>query len=929
MFFILLGAASATELNNVTSTQDSNLISDNEKLSMSDLDKSDLEISSNDFQNESLSQTQENTLESSSQDLQISAKNSTNTAKTSTKLTVNTPHYSKAATVIKVTLKDSKNNVLPNKAISLKYNGKTYKATTSSIGTAYFNLTSMKIGTTLSVTATFKGDKQYLKSTVTKKIKVKSSIVAKNLVEAYGDKKAFSATFFKDNSRLKNATVAFNVNGKTYKIKTDSNGKAKITPNLNPGKYSVKISNLYSKEAVTKTITVNKANVKLTGSDEYSLPKSKVKYSVVLTNNKNVPMKNIKIYFNYNHKQLIGTTDSNGKATVTLPGLSKGTYTIIYQFRESGKYKAFTGSKKVYVKDSTVSLSGSDLKMQYNDGSSYTLTVKDSATKKALANKTVKFTFNGKTTKATTDANGIAKLSIGNLKPGTYAIKATHSTKGKKDYNIHNGKVIITKHNAAITANDLVMKYNDGSTFQATVKDKFGANLNGVEVQFTLNKKITKVTTDANGVAKLPVSENMGEYSVYAQVVGDLYTSSKITKHILVNGTKFIANDISVSPNTQSIFQVKVIDALNKTVKTTVKFTFNNKVQSVQTDSNGIAKYTVPKLTKGTYTITYTDGFATGSSKINVISQVALKDVITASQNVKKYIEGNGELPKTVKVGSTTYSLANYLYLASQAIINLKSNNNGGIDVIQVNDPTNPQKAENLGELYNYLAVAKDIVNLAKKNGVMPNSVSSERGAIGYNGLVYAFARTVAFYGDNSIMPNYVTIKTYAISDSTSSSLNSKNTIKDLKPYLRATTNCQVGNSKIKSLVASITEGLTTDLAKARAIFNYVRDHVSYSFYYDTRYGAVGTLNAGTGNCVDHSHALAAMFRTAGLPTRYVHGTCTFSSGSTYGHVWTQVLIGDTWIVCDASSTRNSFGNVVNWNNNYYSLHGYYASLEF
>ena len=145
---------------------------------------------------------------------------------------------------------------------------------------------------------------------------------------------------------------------------------------------------------------------------------------------------------------------------------------------------------------------------------------------------------------------------------------------------------------------------------------------------------------------------------------------------------------------------------------------------------------------------------------------------------------------------------------------------------------------------------------------------------------------------------------------------------------MAASTNCQVDNSKIKQLVAKLTSGLTSKTAKAEAIYNYVRDAISYSFYYDTKYGAVGTLDAKTGNCVDHSHLLIAMYRATVLPARYVHGTCTFSSG-TYGHVWTQVLIGDTWVVADATSARNSFGNVVNWNANSYSLNGYYASISF
>ena len=189
------------------------------------------------------------------------------------------------------------------------------------------------------------------------------------------------------------------------------------------------------------------------------------------------------------------------------------------------------------------------------------------------------------------------------------------------------------------------------------------------------------------------------------------------------------------------------------------------------------------------------------------------------------------------------------------------------------------------------------------------------------------------YYASNNALPSYVTIDyegTSAVITGTGSGLNEKNTVKDLTAYLKSSTNCQVGNSAIKSVVNSITSGLTSDYQKALAIYNYVRDKVSYSFYYDTRYGAAGTLSAKTGNCVDQAHLVIAMARTAGLAARYVHGTCYFtSSGSTYGHVWAQILVDGKWVVADATSARNSFGNVVNWNTNSYSLHGIYSGISF
>ena len=918
MFFILLGAVSAAELTNVTSTEASDLIIDDNKLSLDD---------SGDESTDSLLKT-----DSDSDDtLQVANEEkytSNATTKVNTKIDTFNSHYSKSGTVIKIVLKDSNGTTLENKSVSLTINSKTYKATTNSNGAAYFNTPSINKGT-YSVTVKFNGDSQYIKSSISKKIKVVSSISSSNMVQTYGDNKYYTARFYKDSGYLKESNVKITLNGKTYTVKTNSKGDANVsTSNLLPGTYTIKLYNPYSKETVKNTITVKKANSKITAKNIYILPKTKISYSVVLKNNKNEPIKNARVYFEYNNKKVDVLTDANGKATISLPALSKGTYTISYNYKGNSKYNPSSGSKKLYVQDSTTKLTATDLKMQYNNGSSFSVKATDSSGK-VLANKTIKFKFNGKTTSVTTNSKGVAKLKIEDLKPNTYNIKFSYSTEGLKDYNIQTKKVIISKQTVNVTANDLVMKHNDGSAYQVTIKNKTGFNLNGVEVQFTLNGKTTKVTTDANGVAKLAVTESIGYYPITIKVDTSNYTSSKVTKNILVNGTVFTASNMVISVGTTSTFEVKVLDGQNKPVRTTIKFTLNKKAQSVQTDANGIAKLTVSGLAKGTYEVTYTDGSTSGSSMITVVDKVTLKEVITASQNVKKYIESNGELPNTVKIGTVTYSTAEYVYLACQAIINLKNNNKNDIAVKQVNSSANPKAASNLGNLYDYLSVAKSIVNTCNSKGIMPNSVSSNIGTIGHNGLVYAVARTVAFYGDYSIMPNYVTIKTYSTSSS-SSSLNSKNTIKDLEPYLKASTNCQVGNSKIKSVVNSLISGLTTDVAKATAIYNYVRDYISYSFYYNTKYGAVGTLNAKTGNCVDQAHLLIAMYRTAGLAARYVHGTCYFTlSGATYGHVWAQVLIGDTWIVSDPTSARNSFGNVVNWNNNNYALKGYYPSIGF
>ena len=150
-----------------------------------------------------------------------------------------------------------------------------------------------------------------------------------------------------------------------------------------------------------------------------------------------------------------------------------------------------------------------------------------------------------------------------------------------------------------------------------------------------------------------------------------------------------------------------------------------------------------------------------------------------------------------------------------------------------------------------------------------------------------------------------------------------------LQKYLKPTANCQSNNPTIKALAASITKGSTSQSTKAAKIFNWVRDHLSYSFYYNTQKGALGTLKSRSANCADTSHLMVALERAAGIPARYNHGSCRFSSGNVYGHVWAQVYVKGKWYYADGTSSRNSFGVVKNWNTKNFKLHGIYASLPF
>ncbi|WP_406537303.1 Ig-like domain repeat protein [Methanobrevibacter sp.] len=867
MLFLILGAVSATELNNASNTEDSNLMSDDvNALSV----ENKLEVSSEDSISEtnivnsheddlnnysskailkssyedSYGQAQASDVElnetSGNDVLSISDSDdvlSVGSTKASTKLTISDAHYAKSATYFKVTLKDASGNALKNQKVSLKVKGNTYSAMTNANGIASVKTAALPIGS-YSVVLSYAGSASYSASSLSKKVKVLSSVSGSTFTAYYGSVTTYSVKFWKNNVALAKTKVSFTVNGKTYTKTTDSNGVAKLPVNLAPGTYIIKTTNPYSKE------------------------------------------------------------------------------------KSSNKYI----SKK---SSSTTKLSASSLKMQYKDKANFAVTLKNN-NNKVLPNKVVKIIINGKTYPHKTNSKGVAKQAIG-LKPGTYKVKYEYSTVGSKDYSHGTSKIVVTKRAAKISAADLVMKHKKTAYYKVTVKDKkTGKVIKGIKVNFKINGKTYTHKTNSKGVAKQAIGLDIGYYSVKTSLSSSVYKPSTASKHIIVNGTKFVGKDVHITPGKSATYSVKVYNYKDKPIKKgKVIFTIDGKKYTVTTSSKGVAKVSLGVLSKGIHTIKYKHGFTTGSSKISVVKQITFKQILSASKTVKKYMEGHkNKLPSSVKIGGVTYSTAEYLYYASKAIVNLKSGSKANIDVKDIAKPSKPSSTYSAGNLYNYHSVAKSLIKTANSKGKMPNSVSSKLGTLGYKSVVYAFSRVVAYYGSHDRLPSFVEIKS-ATKSTSSSKLNSKNTIEDLTAYLAAAANCQVNNSKIKKLVNKLTSGLTSDKAKATAIFNYVRDTISYSFYYDTKHGAVGTLNAKSGNCVDHSHLLVAMYRTAGLAARYGHGTCTFSSGSTYGHVWTQVLIGDTWTVSDATSSRNSLGKVVNWNANSYKLYGYTSSISF
>ena len=146
-----------------------------------------------------------------------------------------------------VILKDSKNRPISNKKISIILNGQTKTLTTNSKGQVKLSTNNLNVKSYVA-TILFNGDNSYIKSTAKVKITVKKAI-PKLIAKAKKFKKSVKikkySVILKNNQNkvMKKALVILKVNKKTYKVKTNSKGKAtfKITNLKKKGKFKAAV----------------------------------------------------------------------------------------------------------------------------------------------------------------------------------------------------------------------------------------------------------------------------------------------------------------------------------------------------------------------------------------------------------------------------------------------------------------------------------------------------------------------------------------------------------------------------------------------------------------------------------------------------------------------------------------------------------------
>ena len=701
---------------------------------------------------------------------------------------------------------------------------------------------------------------------------------------------------------------------------------------------------------------------------ELSSPTESVYYSgsfSVTLRDSNATLSNKTVHFSVNDVVYDAVSDINGVASVNLK-LNPGKYSIFSYFEGDDDYDACNLTSQLNV---LPTIKASDITKYYKGGTQYTATFLDGSGH-ALANRAVTILVNGKKYTKNTNSKGVVSLPV-NLKPGTYRIVATDPITGYQ---------LTTNFNILPTITSATkLKKVEGETFKVKFLKANGKALAKKYVKIKFRGKTYKLKTNANGIATLSLKKvKKGSYNVVCRNNDGLSKTFKINVYQRKASTKLTSKDYTFLPDEKRVIKVKLTTALDDTsnVGKVIKIRINGKTYSKKTDGDGVASLDLSSFKKGIYNVQYSyDGskyfkaskstksvkiFDTTDTKLTVKSTIrfgygagtSLKVAYTAGgvplakKTVKLVINGktyskttdaNGIVAVPINLAIGSY---NVTYNANGDLVFSPASGSCEIDVFQ----RGPSKVLwKCGNSYKdnsqtFKVLVTDSKGKTTSGGMAELTIDGETytATVGSDG--YAKFRTdvaigkynvkVKFNGNNDLLTSSNSKTVNVKLSKFGNGINQKNA-KGSSAYLKSSSHCKVGSKAIKKLVKSLTKGLTSKVDKAKAIFNYVRDTLDYSYYYNSKYGASGTLKHKKGNCVDHSHLLVAMFRTAGFNARYVHGRCHFGDGDTTGHVWTQVKIGSKWVCADATSYRNSLGKIRNWNTNSYTLHAKYASLPF
>ncbi|MEN6592890.1 MAG: transglutaminase domain-containing protein [Methanobacterium sp.] len=150
---------------------------------------------------------------------------------------------------------------------------------------------------------------------------------------------------------------------------------------------------------------------------------------------------------------------------------------------------------------------------------------------------------------------------------------------------------------------------------------------------------------------------------------------------------------------------------------------------------------------------------------------VDANSIIKSADTVKNYVETKKTVPNTVTVGSKTVTKEQYLYLLSSTTTNLNKNSKTSVTVKTVSKAPNPTENVKTGTLTKseYVKLSGKITTFVNTYGRLPNFITTSKGKMNPDNLIYTYAKITAFYKTNNRLSNTVSVAPWIKNEGTSS----------------------------------------------------------------------------------------------------------------------------------------------------------------
>ncbi|ADC46107.1 adhesin-like protein [Methanobrevibacter ruminantium M1] len=416
-------------------------------------------------------------------------------------------------------LTDENGNPVAGESLQFKISGisTTYTRTTDENGEANLKV-SLSNPKTYTVNINFKGSENYNKSSKTIKLTVKKQtpkIESSNIDLLPKSGENFTVTLKDANNKaIANKEISFTLGKKTYTRTTDENGQASLKINLaNTGKYTITTksekTSQYNEVSKSNTITIktgaNKVNIE--SSDKTYIPKSGENFTVTLKDANSNPIASKEISFTLGKKTYTRTTNENGQASLKINLANTKKYPITTKYAGDDTYSSASAENTITIAKAAAELTTYNRTYINKSGQMFSAKLTDK-NNIPLENEKISFTIGKKTYNRTTDADGLAYLTI-NL-----AYDKNISTKflGNDQYNAKTNTNSITITDEIETAYiDKGLKNDEIQRIIDEIKPNYDVKFLGDsydDVNLNINKTLliyTDVNTTLNGKSASPV----------------------------------------------------------------------------------------------------------------------------------------------------------------------------------------------------------------------------------------------------------------------------------------------------------------------------------------------------------------------------------------------------------------------------------------